>query len=157
MEFVTDTIVMPLPTEEVLEKRERYWKIELPDSFKEFIKVFNGGIPIQAAVSYDEHYENIERFLCILDSSEENDTAAIFDIDVVMAPRIERLGYDEDSIGVHVLPIAKMDYGNYLALDFKNSVSDPTVCVWDNEESGDFDPVTYFISNSFEEFINIFS
>ncbi|WP_420196686.1 hypothetical protein [Caldibacillus thermoamylovorans] len=29
------------------------------------------------------------------------------------------------------------------------------VCVWNHEESSDLNPVTYYISNSFEEFLNM--
>jgi hypothetical protein len=154
MDYNEGSIILPLPTEEVLKKREEYWRVELPDSYKKFIKDRNGVTPVQATVTYDSHNENIERFLCILDSTKDNATAARFEIDVVMASRIERLGYDENSIGVHVLLIAKMDYGNYLALNYKDTESNPTVCVWDNEESGDFDPVVYFVASSFEEFLN---
>jgi len=155
MDYKSGSIILPLPTEDVLVKREQYWRVELPQSYKDFIKKLNGVKPVKATITYDSHSENIECFLCILDSTKDNINAARLDIDVVMSPRIERMGYEEDSIGVHVLPIAKMDYGNYLALDYKDGDSNPTVCVWDNEESGDFEPVTYFVANSFEEFLDM--
>ncbi|MCL1896331.1 MAG: SMI1/KNR4 family protein [Clostridiales bacterium] len=158
MEFISGSAVLPLPAEEALHKREQYWKIELPAPYKEFIKKMNGAKPANAAVPYDSRFESIERFLCILDpgagNAAENEDAAAYDIDVVMAPMIERLGCDEDSTGVYILPIAKMEYGNFLAFEYKDAGADPVVCVWDNEESGDFDPVIYFVAGSFEEFMS---
>ncbi|WP_080874117.1 SMI1/KNR4 family protein [Oceanobacillus timonensis] len=43
--------------------------------------------------------------------------------------------------------------GDFICLDYRNSVKEPIVCVWNHEESSDLNPVTYFVSNNFEEFL----
>ena len=155
--FDESTIVLPLPTEEVLNKYEKSWQVTLPDSYKEFIKKLNGVRPKYAKVKYDFRdkrgiysydEEEIERFFCI-------DNGTEFDIDVVMNSLEEMWTYDEYSDEVQILPIAKMVGGNFLALNYKNTESEPTVCVWDNEESEEFDPITYFVANSFREFMKM--
>ena len=152
--FDAATIVSPLPTDELLIKQEQIWRVNLPETYKDFIKIFNGVEPKQATVKYNSNSEIIERFLCILNSAEDNQKAAMYDIDVVIAPRIIRLVYDGECKGIQVLPIAKMEHGNFLALNYKGTQSNPTVCVWDNEESDDFAPVVYFVANSFDEFFD---
>jgi len=50
-----------------------------------------------------------------------------------------------------VLPIAELLGGDYLCLDFREDNEAPDVCVWDHEESDDFEPVTYRVAGSFSE------
>nr|WP_235794763.1 SMI1/KNR4 family protein [Virgibacillus sp. NKC19-16] len=96
----------------------------------------------------------MDRFLCVLENTEENDYG-VYDIDVTLT-RIEvRLTDNEDLVGVDLLPIAILFAGDYLCLDYRESDNHPTVCVWDHEESGDLDPVTYYCSENFDEFLSI--
>lgn len=152
MKYDEESIITPCPTDELLKLKEQKWKIILPKSYKEFIKKMNGISPIDAVISYNDHKEKISQFFCILEQVENSD--GWLDISVISSPIIERLVYDEDRIGVDVLPIAKLDYGNYLALDYHKNNNEPFVCVWDYEESGDFEPITYFVAENFEAFID---
>lgn len=152
MKFDEESIIKPSPTDELLKLKEQKWKITLPDSYKDFIKKMNGIIPMDAVISYNDRKEKISRFFCILEQVENSD--GWLDISVISSPIIERLIYDEDRIGVDVLPIAKLDYGNYLALNYHEIKNEPYVCVWDYEDSGDFEPITYFVAENFEAFIN---
>nr|WP_269431742.1 SMI1/KNR4 family protein [Bacillus sp. JCM 19034] len=45
--------------------------------------------------------------------------------------------------------------GDFVCLDYRNNVEEPIVCVWNHEESSDLNPITYIVSNSFEEFLNM--
>ena len=68
---------------------------------------------------------------------------------------IDRLSDNPDLIGAKLLPIATLFAGDFVCLDFKKSKENPCICVWSHEESEEDVPVTYFVSNSFEEFVRI--
>lgn len=78
-----------------------------------------------------------------------------YDISVVESQIGERLTDNEDLIGIEVLPIAELFVGDYVCLDFRKGIEYPSVCVWSHEESGEFDPITYRIADSFSEFIDM--
>ena len=155
--FDESTIVLPLPTEETFNNCEQRWQITLPESYKEFVKKFNGVRPTHAFAKYDFtnkegiyccDEEEIERFLCIDNGNE-------LDMDVVMNAQFDWWTDDEDNAGIQILPIAKLVGGNFLTLNYENDKSEPTVCVLDHKRSVEFYPVTYFVTNSFGEFITI--
>ncbi len=52
-----------------------------------------------------------------------------------------------------ILPIAELFAGDYICLDFKENKDNPSVCVWDHEESGELEPVTYKVADTFSEFV----
>lgn len=70
----------------------------------------------------------IERFLCILENSEEHEFG-FYDIDVVLTQIEDKLTDNEDIIGVEALPIAQLFSGDYLCLNFKESFESPAVVV----------------------------
>jgi len=152
MKYINESILVPCPTDELLLLKEKKWRLKLPHSYKEFIKKMNGVKVTEGFIYYNNRKEGISQFFCILE--EISNSNGWLDIGVVSAPIIEKLVYDEDRIGIEVLPIAQLDYGNYLVLDYKNEISEPQVCVFDYEESEDFNPVTYLVSNDFETFIS---
>lgn len=65
----------------------------------------------------------------------------------------ERIIADENLVGVEILPIAVLFAGDFVCLDFRDDKKNPSVCVWNHEESGEFDPVTYNVTDSFEKFL----
>ncbi|MGU3471232.1 SMI1/KNR4 family protein [Paenibacillus sp. D51F] len=79
----------------------------------------------------------------------------IFDIDATKSQLDERLIDDEDLVGVALLPIAILYAGDFLCLDFRESRNSPKVCVWDLADSGEFDPVSYHVADSFGEFVTM--
>ena len=76
-----------------------------------------------------------------------------YDISVVESQIGEMLTDNEDLIGIEVLPIAESSAGDYVCLDYRENENEPCVCVWSNEESDEFAPVTYRAADSFSEFI----
>lgn len=96
----------------------------------------------------------IERFLCILEESEEHEFGSS-DIDVVLTQIEDRLADNEDLIGVEVLPIAQLFSGDYLCLIFKESLESPSVVIWSHEESVELELVLYEVCDSFEKFIEM--
>lgn len=84
MKIIQDTIVKPLPSEELIKKHENFWRLKLPGSFLDFIKVYNGAEVEGATFVCDNRSYAIERFLCMLDDI-ENNPKGIYDIDVVFS------------------------------------------------------------------------
>lgn len=149
-----DTIVKPLPTDFLINKYEGFWKLKLPEGFISFIKSYNGVVVEGAEFKGSNRKYMIERFLCMVDDI-ENNPMGIYDIDVVFSQIGERLTENEDLLGAEVLPIANVFAGDFICLDFRESKYEPTVCVWDHEESEVFEPVTYKISDSFSDFLDM--
>ena len=154
MKIQKDTIILPIPSRELIAERECDWELTLPEDYKEFIVNCNGGIPNENSFECNQRGYAITRFLCILENFSDSQKGW-YDISVVESQIGERLTDNEDLIGVEVLPIAELFAGDYVCLDFRENKDKPCVCVWSHEESGDFDPVTYRIADSFSEFISI--
>ena len=154
MEFKDSSIVYPLPDNTLLSEKEGKWRINLPDTYKEFIKKYNGGTPIKDSFKCKNHIYAIDRFLCILKVTGERDDE-YYDIGVVRTQLDERIVFDENLVGTELLPIAVLFAGDFVCLDYRNNAKEPIVCVWNHEESSDLNPVTYEISNNFEEFLNM--
>ena len=64
-----------------------------------------------------------------------------------------RLTDNPDLIGDELIPIASLFAGDYVCLDFKENKDNPSICVWNHEESDEFEPVTYKVANTFSEFL----
>lgn len=148
-----ESIIRPLPTLELVIEKEKKWRVNLPEEYKEFILQYNGAIPCyKSFLCSDCNYE-VERFLCILKNLNEHEFGWC-DISAVESQIGERLTSNEDLIGIELLPIAKLLKNDYLCLDFGKSELNPSICVWSNEESGEFEPVTYWVANNFKDFCN---
>ncbi|GKU78139.1 SMI1/KNR4 family protein [Paenibacillus sp. L3-i20] len=155
MEIKVETVIYPLPDDFLLFEKEKKWRVKLPEVYKEFIKKNNGASPVKDSFLCGKRSYAIDRFLCILKvTGERNDE--FYDIGVVRTQLEERIVSDENLVGTELLPIAVLFAGNFVCLDFRNTDGkEPSVCVWDHEESSDLDPVTYFTSNNFETFLNM--
>lgn len=149
-----DTIVKPLPSEDLIKQHEKYWRLKLPESFLNFIKINNGAEVEEATFEYRSRIYAIERFLCMLDDIENNPNG-IYDMDVVLSRIEERLNYNEDLLGAEVLPISAVFAGDFVCLDFRDDKENPAVCVWSHEEAAEFEPVFYIIADNFTEFLEI--
>lgn len=148
------TIIYPLPTNELFERKEKMWRVTLPESFRTFMEQFNGGKPINGEFLCNNHSYLIDRFLCFLKEPRKNELG-VYDIDVTLTQLEERLTDNEDLIGVDLLPIAVLFAGDFVCLDYRNNKQNPEVCVWKHEESFELAPVTCYITESFEQFLEI--
>ena len=146
--------VLPLPTDEYLAKAESDWRIHLPDSYRQFLKTYNGGEPVESSFIYEKHQYAIDRFLSVLSDYKTNELGD-YDIDVVWTQVEDRLTDDEDLVGVEKLPIAALTFGDLICLDFKKNPQNPSVCIWFHEESEEMEPVTETIADSFDAFVNM--
>lgn len=154
MELDVNTIVSPLPSDELLDVVERSLRVSFPEPFREFIKKNNGVVPITNVFSHNQHQYVIERFLCLLEDSESDELNGWYDIEVTIAQIGERLTDNEDLIGMNVVPIAVLFAGDFVCLDFRET-EDPTVVVWYHEESGGFSPVTKTVAQNISEFFGM--
>lgn len=149
-----ESIIRPLPSDEILNKEERLWRIKLPEEFRAFIKLNNGGIPTKTTFQCRNHSYAIDRFLCVLENADYSDLG-VYDIDVVLSQIEERLTDNDELVGVELLPIAVLFAGDFICLNFKNKLVEPTIVIWNHEESGEFAPVTYHVADSFSVFLNM--
>ena len=137
-----------------IRKVEEYSKIKFPDSYIDFIKKYNVGVPIDNEFLCNKHYYCIDRFLGFVN---EYKTSSLgnYDIAVVLSQIDTRLTDNPDLIGDELIPIASLFAGDYVCLDYRKSKEKPSICVWSHEESEDFDPVTYQVADTFSEFIEM--
>ncbi|MCM1179627.1 MAG: SMI1/KNR4 family protein [Clostridium sp.] len=152
MTIQENTVIQPVPSAELLAEKERKWRLVLPADYRDFIIKYNGGIPNEASFECGGRSYAITRFLCILQNVQES-PHGIYDIGAVESQIGERLTDNEDLIGIEVLPIAELFAGDYVCLDYREDQGKPCICVWSHEESGDFEPVTYKVANTFSEFV----
>jgi SMI1-KNR4 cell-wall len=160
MKIDKSTLILPLPSDELFERKEKNWRLKLPEDFKSFLKENNGGKPVIDTFSCKEngHEYAIDRFLCILENPKNNENdLGVYDIDVTLTQLEDRLTDNEDLIGAEILPIAVLFAGDFVCLDFREDNTHPCVCVWSHEESGELEPVTYMTASSFGEFISLLS
>lgn len=154
MRFKRDSIVTPLPSIELIEEHEAFWSLTLPESFKEFMKNYNGVKVEGATFECNNRVYAIERFLCVIDDVEKH-LEGIYDMDVVFSQIGDRLTDNEDLVGAEMLPIACVFAGDFICLNFRNNRINPSVCVWSHEESGEFSPVTFEVSEDFDGFLEL--
>jgi hypothetical protein len=148
------TIALPLPTDELFMKKEKFWRVKLPKDFVDFLKENNGGRPIDGVFKFNSYEYAIDRFLCLLNTPRDN-SLGIYDIDVTLTQLEDRLTDNEDLIGADILPIAVLFAGDFVCLDFREDRENPIVVVWNHEESAELEPVTYIVASTFSDFISM--
>jgi len=154
MRIDMNTIVFPLPTDELLDVVERSLRVSFPEIYKNFIKDNNGAVPITNRFNINQHEYSIEKFLCILNDSESDSINGWYDVEVIIAQIGDRLTDHEDLVGMNVVPIAALHSGDFICLDFRES-EEPTVIIWFHEESEEFSPVTQNVALNISEFFEM--
>lgn len=155
MEIEIQSIVEPLPDQQLIRKNEEYFRVKFPKDYVSFIEKYNGAVPVKNTLSFNNHAYAVERFLCILENYQDDDVNGWYDIGVTETQIGERLTDNEDLIGAEVIPIALLFAGDFVCLDFRNNAEKPEVCIWYHEQSEPFKPVTKKVADSFEEFLNM--
>jgi len=145
-------IISPMPTDALLHEREVAWRVKLPDDYKEFIKKENGIIPSKRYFHFGNNEKVIDRFLAILAISGEKEEEA-YDIGVVSTQLEGRIVFDEDNVGMQLIPIAALYGGDFLCLNYVEDPDNPNICIWYHEESYELEPSLEFVANNFTEFL----
>ena len=146
------TIIYPLPTDALLLEREVVWRVKLPDDYKEFIKKENGVIPSKRYLHFENNEKVIDRFLAILAISGEK-TEEDYDIGVVSTQLEGCIVFDEDNVGMQLIPIVALYGGDFLCLNYLEDTENPSICIWYHEESYELEPAIEFLANNFTEFL----
>lgn len=146
------SIIYPLPTDTLLQEREVAWRVKLPDDYKDFIKKENGVIPSKRYFHFENNEKVIYRFLAILAISGEK-TEEDYDIGVVSTLLEGRIVFDEDNVGMQLIPIAALYGGDFLCLNYLEDTENPSICIWYHEESYELEPAIQFLANNFTEFL----
>ncbi|MEK4077572.1 SMI1/KNR4 family protein [Paenibacillus sp. FSL R5-0486] len=156
MRMDVNTIVVPLPGDDLLDAVERSLRVSFPESYRHFIKEHNGAVPITNMFSMNQQEYIIEKFLCILDDSESDPINGWYEIEVTITQIGDRLTDNEDLVGMNVVPIAALFSGDFICLDFRET-EEPTVVIWFHEESEEFSPVTQKVATNILEFFELLS
>ena len=146
------SIIYPLLTDALLLEREVVWRVKLPDDYKEFIKKENGVIPSKRYYHFEHNEKVIDRFLAILAISGEK-TEEDYDIGVVSTQLEGRIVFDEDNVGMQLIPIAALFGGDFVCLNYVEDSENPSICIWYHEESYELEPAIEFLANNFTEFL----
>ena len=145
------SIIYPLPTDALLQEREVAWKVQLPEDYKKFIKNENGLIPSKRYFHFGNNEKVIDRFLAILAISGEK-SEEVYDIGVVSTQLEGRIVFDEDYVGMQLIPIVALFGGDFLCLNYIEDPENPSICIWHHEESYELEPAIEFVANNFTEF-----
>ena len=148
------SIIYPLPTDVLLQEREVAWRVKLPDDYKEFIKSENGLIPSKRYFHFGDNEKVIDRFLAILAISGEK-LEEVYDIGVVSTQLEGRIVFDEDYVGMQLIPIAALFGGDFVCLNYVKDSENPSICIWYHEESYELEPAVEFVANNFAEFLDM--
>ncbi|AGK70971.1 SMI1 / KNR4 family protein [Streptococcus cristatus] len=145
-------IISPMPTDALLHEREVAWRVKLPDDYKKFIKNENGLIPSKRYFHFGNNEKVIEHFLAILAISGEKAEEA-YDIGVVSTQLEGRIIFDEDYVGLQLIPIAALFGGDFVCLNYVEDSENPSMCIWYHEESYELEPAIELVANNFTEFL----
>ena len=146
------SVIYPLPTDALLQEREVAWKVRLPEDYKEFIKNENGLIPSKRYFHFGNNEKVIDRFLAILAISGEK-PEEVYDIGVVSTQLEGRIVFDEDYVGMQLIPIAALFGGDFVCLNYIEDPENPSMCIWYHEESYELELAIEFVADSFTEFL----
>lgn len=141
-------------TIESISKAEETWEVKLPDDYKNFLLINSGIVPTKNRFINNNRIFVIERFLGIFPDFESN-ALGMYDIDVVISQLDERLLVKRDVYGYELIPIACVFAGDFICLDFRNNKENPEVCIWNHEESEEYEPSTDYICESFSKFLSL--
>ena len=148
------SVIYPLPTDALLQEREVAWKVRLPEDYKEFIKNENGLIPSKRYFHFGNNEKVIDRFLAILAISGEK-PEEVYDIGVVSTQLEGRIVFDEDYVGMQLIPIAALFGGDFVCLNYVKDSENPSICIWYHEESYELEPAIELVANNFAEFLDM--
>ncbi len=146
--------VLPAPSQERVRWFEESYRVKLPPALRSFLHRCNGGVPTGEATFVVNGRERLlERFLPILESPRAAGTIGWYDISVVITQIEDRLIDDDDLVGTNMVPIAALFGGDFLCLDYRADVAEPSVVVWDHEQSEEGAPVVFEVCDSFSDFL----
>lgn len=76
-----------------------------------------------------------------------------YDIGVVSTQLEGRIVFDEDSVGMQLIPIVALYGGDFLCLNYLEDAENPSICIWYHEESYELEPAIELVAINFTEFL----
>ena len=137
---------------ERIRKVEEYSMVNFPKSYIDFIKEYNVGIPTTNEFLCNNHFYAIDRFLGFVNEYKTSPLGN-YDIAVVLSQIDTCLTDNPDLIGDELIPISSLFAGDYVCLDYRENKEMPSICIWSHKESGEFEPVTYKVADTFTDFV----
>lgn len=136
-------------TRNIIDAREKKWKVVLPQGFKIFMLDNNGVIPDKRITIEKDII--LEKFLCIVPEIAKSPNAED-DIDVVITKYDEFMVFSENSVGPDLVPFARLSGDKLLCLCYEDK--NPQIVVWSLEGSKDFSPNYKKVYDSFDDFLS---
>ena len=96
MKIENNSIVTPLPTDELIEAFENDSRVELPQDYKCFLKKYNGAIPETNMFTFKRRKYLVERFLCLLENYKDDYQNGPYEMRVIITQLDARLLEEED-------------------------------------------------------------
>lgn len=160
--FYVDTIIQPLPNDEMIKSLEDYFRHEFPKEYVDFLKKYSGIIPAMNVITCGKKQYYIDRFLCVLEDH-VNDKNGWYDIEVV-ATQMEMQMLDfwdeetdeenDESYGMDTIPIARLTTEDYIYLDYRAG-DPPCISSWYYDKAYGDVPAFHKIADSFGEFLKM--
>lgn len=155
MEFEPGT-ALPRPSAGAILEFEAYNQLQLPQALKDLWTTGHGAVPKENAFYQGARERMIERFLVLLDDPGSSGEIGWYDISVVVTQIGDRLVEDEDLVGTDVVPFAVLFAGDYVCLSYKDvDVGEPSVVVWDHEQSEVGAPYLETVAKNLDEFLTM--
>jgi hypothetical protein len=145
---------LPPPPPARLEKLQSSFENRFPKSYVDFLTKANGGKLAKSDVTIGNSSFVIERFLPVVDDPKTNPQGWA-DVAVVASQLDLRLVEDENSTGLDLIPIAALFAGDFLVLDYRGNRTEPSVAIWDHEQSDELAPFTIPIAESFSDLLRL--
>jgi hypothetical protein len=140
--------IVPAPPPGHLETLEEYYEVQLPEDFKRFVLNHNGAVPRARRFEAAGVERLIERFLPVLSDVEDHPLGWL-ELEVVASQLDSRLTDDRNGENITLIPIAALFAGDFLVLDYRASALEPTIGLWDHEQSEDFAPDVTTVAKTF--------
>ena len=133
--------------ENYIDKTEDMMELEFTPEYLTFLENHNGGVPKKRYFKLGNNVKVVEQFLCIFAKYKEDERFGQFDIGVVWSQI-------EDRLSEFHLPFAAVYPGDFLLFDYEPA-DEPTIVLWIHDQSGEGNPVTIPVADTFEKFLSM--
>jgi hypothetical protein len=151
MKYTTNAISPPSRAEIIQSQKD--FRVTYPADYIDFLQENNGGVPVNRCFDTNNNTKVVHRFLPQMDDPNSDHAHGQYVVGVVWSQINGRLGEDPDEVGSQVVPIAALEFGDMVCLDFRKNPKAPEICVWYHDQSEEYRPVTEKIADSFTEFL----
>jgi SMI1-KNR4 cell-wall len=143
--------MLPPPSDDDIRALEEGLRVKFPASYVEMIRVGNGGVPLAPCFDVGSRERLIERMLCVLQDPNAHGDLGWYDVACTWSQISDRLTDNPDLVGAEVVPIAALFAGDFVCLDYRSGVGEPSVVLWEHDAS--VQPSLETVAPSFDAFL----